>query len=66
VVTRSVFKRNNRVEKGGASSSRMKKEHESIDLRAHKMMRGRVEPFAVPIVVQVIKEIVAVPQMTFP
>jgi hypothetical protein len=66
VVARSALKRNNRVEEGGASSSRMKKEHESIDLRAHKMMRGRVEPFAVPIVVQVIKKILAVPQMTSP
>ncbi len=25
----------------------MKRERESIDVRAHKMMRGRVEPFIV-------------------
>jgi hypothetical protein len=31
---RSVFKRKNKVEERGASSSRMKREHESIDLRA--------------------------------
>jgi hypothetical protein len=26
----------------------VKREHESINLRAQKMMRGRVEPFALP------------------
>ncbi len=40
------------------------KEHKSKGTK--KMMRGRVEPFAVPIVVQVIKKILAVPQMTSP
>jgi hypothetical protein len=55
---RSAFKRENRVEGGGASSLRVKREHESINLRAQKMMRGRVEPFIVPIVVRVVPTMV--------
>ncbi len=39
----SAFKRKNRVEEGGASGSRVRREHESTNLRAHKMMRGRME-----------------------
>ncbi len=31
---RSVFKKKNKVEEGGALGSRMKKEHESTNLRA--------------------------------
>jgi hypothetical protein len=30
----------------------MKREHESTNLRAHKMMRGRLEPSVVPIVIR--------------
>jgi hypothetical protein len=32
------------VEEGGVSSSGMKREHESINLKAQKMMKGRVDP----------------------
>ncbi len=51
----------------------MKKEQESTNLMAQKMMRGRVEPSVVPIVVRivpivvhVVKQIIEVPQMTYP
>ncbi len=51
----------------------MKREQESIDLRAQKMMKGRVEPFVVPIVVsampqmvQIVKQTAIVPHMTSP
>ncbi len=50
---RSVFKRKNKVEEGGASSLGVKREHENIDLKAHKMMSGKVEPFAIPTMVKV-------------
>ncbi len=70
---RNVFKRKNKVEEGGASGLRVKREQDSINLRAQKMMRGRVEPFVVPtmvtivlIVVQEIKQTLAIPQMTSP
>jgi hypothetical protein len=33
----------------------VKRELESIEARAQKMMKGRVEPFAMPIVVHVAK-----------
>jgi hypothetical protein len=36
----------------------VKREHESIDWRAQKMMRGKVEPFAEPIVVRVVPTMV--------
>jgi hypothetical protein len=56
---------------GGALSSIMKKEHENIDLRAQKMMKGRVEPSIMRtmvkvmlIMVQVIRWITLVPPMT--
>jgi len=49
---KSALKRKNKVEEGGALSSGVKKEHENIDLRAQKMMRGRVEPSVVPTVVR--------------
>jgi hypothetical protein len=44
------LKRKNIIEEGGASSSRVKREHESIDRKAHKMMKGIMEPSIVPIV----------------
>jgi hypothetical protein len=51
----------------------VKREHESIDLKAQKMMRGRVEPYALPIMVkampimvQVARQIIKIPQMTIP
>jgi len=31
----------------------VKREHENIDLKAHKMMSGKVEPFAIPTMVKV-------------
>ncbi len=69
---RSVLKRKNRVE-GGTSCSRVKKEHDSTNLKAQKMMRGVLEPFVVQIVVRTmqpmvhaIKQIAEVPQMTSP
>ncbi len=69
---RSVVERKNKVE-GGTLSSRVKREHESTYLRAHKMMRGKVEPFAMPIVVrvmpttvQVVRQTTVVPHMTSP
>ncbi len=71
--SRSVFKKNNKVEEGGASCLGVKREHESIDLMARKMMRGKIEPFVVPIVVralptmiQVIIQTTTIPQMTSP
>ncbi len=44
---RSAFKRKNRVEEGGALGSGVKREQESTNLRAQKMMKGKVEPFTV-------------------
>jgi hypothetical protein len=38
----------------------MKRERESIDVRAHKMMRGRVEPFIVSTMVGTIPTVVHV------
>ncbi len=71
--SRNAFKRKNKVEEGKASSLGVKKENECTNLKAHKMMRGRVEQFAIPIVVkvvplmvQVIKQTTVVPQMTSP
>jgi hypothetical protein len=58
---KSALKRKNTIEEGVASSLEVKKEHESIDLRAQKMMRDRMEPFIVPIVVQAVKQITVVP-----
>ncbi len=49
---RSVFKRNNIVEERRASGLGVKREKESTDSRAQKMMRGKVELFVVPIVVK--------------
>jgi hypothetical protein len=36
----------------------MKRQHESIDLRAQKMMRERVEPFIVPTMVMIMLTVV--------
>jgi hypothetical protein len=36
----------------------VKKEHESKDLRAQKMMKGRVKPSAMPIVVKAVPTMV--------
>jgi hypothetical protein len=55
---RSVFKRKNRVEEGGALGSIVKKEQKCIDLRAKKMMKGIVEPSAIPTVVRAVPPIV--------
>jgi len=51
----------------------VKRKQENIDLKAQKMKRGRVEPYAVPtmvrvmpIVVQAIRQIIAGPHMTSP
>jgi hypothetical protein len=63
---RSVLKRKNKVEEGGALGSRMKSEQESTNLRAQKMMRGRMEPSAVPIVVHAAKHTTKIPQMVIP
>jgi hypothetical protein len=72
---RSVLKRKNVVKEGEASCSRMKREQENTYLKAHKMMRGIMEPFIVPtmaramptvvkvmpIVVQAIRQIAIIP-----
>jgi hypothetical protein len=55
---RSALKRNNKVEEGRASCSRVKREHESTNLRAHKMTRGKVEPSIMPIVVRALSIVV--------
>ncbi len=67
----SAFKRKNKVEKGGTLGSGMKREQESTDVRAQKMMKGKVEPLAmptmvriVPTIVQATRNIAEVPQMT--
>ncbi len=70
---RSALKRKNRVEEGRALSLRLKREQESIDLKASKMMKGRLEPSIMPtmervvlIVVLVVRQTTAIPQMTSP
>jgi hypothetical protein len=55
---RSVLKRKNRVEEGKALGLRVEREHESTNLRAQKMMRGKMEPFVVPIVVKAVPLVV--------
>jgi hypothetical protein len=57
---RSAFKKKNRIEEGGALSLGVKKEEESTNLRAQKMMRGIVEPFVIPIVVRAVPPMVQV------
>jgi hypothetical protein len=61
---RSVFKRKNKVEEGGASSLIVKRKHESINLRAQKMMKGIMEPFAMPTMVRVVPIMVHVARQT--
>jgi len=39
----NAFKRKNKVEERGVLGSRVRREHESTNLRAHKMMRGIME-----------------------
>jgi hypothetical protein len=48
---RSVIKKKNKVEKGESLGLGLKREQNSTNLRAQKMMRGRVEPSIVPTVV---------------
>ncbi len=49
---RSNFKKKNRVEEGGALGSRVKNKQENTEVKTQKMMRGKVEPFAMPTMVQ--------------
>ncbi len=63
---RSAIKRKNIVEEGGALGLRLKREYERINLKAQKMMRGRVKPFVVPTMVQSTRQTVEIPQMTTP
>jgi hypothetical protein len=51
----------------------VKREHVSTNLRAQKMMRGKLEPFVVPTMVramppmvQVVRQTTTIPQMTSP
>ncbi len=55
IFPRSAPKRKNRVE-GRASSLGVKREQENINLRAQKMMRGKVEPFIMLTMVRAIKQ----------
>jgi hypothetical protein len=63
---RNDLKKKNIVEEKGVSSLGVKREHDSIDVRALKMMRGRVEPSTMPIVVHATRHTTKVPQMTSP
>ncbi len=63
---RSALKRNNRVEEVGALGLGVKREQESTDSKAQKMMKGKMEPFAMPIMVRVMKQTAKIPQMTTP
>jgi hypothetical protein len=47
---RSALKKKNKIEEGGALGSRVKKKQESIEAQAQKMIRGRVAPSIVPLV----------------
>jgi hypothetical protein len=62
---RSALKKKKKVE-GGTLGSIVRREHESINLKAHKMMKGIMEPSTMPIVVQVIIQTTTIPHMTFP
>jgi hypothetical protein len=55
---RSVVKKKNVVEKVGVLGLRMKREQENTYVKAHKMMKGRMEPFVVPIVVKAVPTMV--------
>jgi hypothetical protein len=70
---RNVFKRKNKVEEGRSSCLGMKREQECTDLKAQKMMRGKVESSimlimvrAVPTMVHVARQTTEIPQMTIP
>ncbi len=63
---RRVLMKKNIIEEGGALGLKMKKEQENTYMRAQKMMRGRVKPFVMPIVVQVARHTTEIPQMTTP
>jgi hypothetical protein len=58
---KNVLKKKNRVKIGRASSLGVKKEHESTDVKAQKMMKGKVELIAVPTIVHVAKQTIEVP-----
>jgi hypothetical protein len=55
---KSALKRKNKVEEGGVLGSGMKKEQGSINVKAKKMMKGRVEPSTVLIVLRVVPIVV--------
>ncbi len=48
----NVLKKNNKVEEGRDSGLRVKKEQNNTYVRAQKMMRGNVEPSAMPTMVR--------------
>ncbi len=64
--SRGALKRKNKVEEGATSGVGAKKEHESIEARAQKMMRRRAAPFAVPTLVQARRQNVNASQMSTP
>ncbi len=49
---RSALKKMNKVEEGGTSGLGVKREHESTNLKAQKLMRGKVEPSTIPTMVR--------------
>jgi hypothetical protein len=51
----SVLKKNNKVEEGEALGLGLKREQKNTNLKAQKMMRGRVEPSIVLTMVHVVK-----------
>ncbi len=51
---KSALKKKNKVEEGGASSSRVKSKQESTYVKAQKMMRGKVKPYIVLKMVRVV------------
>jgi hypothetical protein len=61
---RSALKRKNIVEEGGASNSRVRREQDSTNLKAQKMMKGKVEPFVVPTMIRVVPTMVHVVKQT--
>jgi hypothetical protein len=68
-----LLERKTIIEEGRSSCLRVKREHDSIDLRAQNIMKGIVEPSIVPIVVRAMpivvhatKQTVEIPHMTTP
>ncbi len=55
---KSAFKRKKKVEEGGTLGFKMKREQESTNLKAQNVMRGRMEPFVMPIVVRAMLTVV--------